>query len=103
MYVVFFSETFTCSHYRAPQLFIESLKNRSCSFVSYECDNWEEYKNKTCEKKDNSSQIGEMGYYSQKAPGRGKQFLYTNKDPPYCRGNTTDPPSKHCLQCQNTF
>lgn len=90
----FFSETFTCSHYRAPDLFIESLKSKNCSFVSYECESWKEYQDKTCPREDNSTQIGLMGFYSKTAPGRGKQYLYTNKRPPYCRGNTTDPPEK---------
>lgn len=89
-----FMETFTCSHYRAPQLFIESLNSTNCSFVSYHCHNWTEYENKNCFNDYNISGIGEMGYYSYRATGRGRQYLYTNAHSPYCRGNNTEPPEK---------
>lgn len=84
----------TCSHYRAPRLYIESLKNRSCSFVSYHCAIWEDYVNEECVKNATPSDIGEMGYYSFLARGRGNQYLYTNPEPPYCRGNRTTHPQK---------
>ncbi|XP_077536600.1 lipase member H-like [Haemaphysalis longicornis] len=94
-YVFDFMKTFTCSHYRAPNLFIESLnRTRNCSFVSYGCPNWTSYEDKSCFVNYNISNMGEMGYYSKEATGRGQQYLYTNDSSPYCLGNTTDRPRK---------
>lgn len=87
-----FWDDFTCSHYRAPKLFIESLNNSSCTFYSYRCKDWNDFKTGDCVKNANRSDIGVMGYYSRQALGRGDQYLYTNQEPPYCRGNNTSPP-----------
>ncbi|XP_077538183.1 pancreatic lipase-related protein 2-like [Haemaphysalis longicornis] len=87
-----FMNTLSCSHFRAPQLFIESLNTTNCSFVSYGCPSWESYKDKSCFENYSISNTGKMGYYSYEATGRGKQYLYTNDKPPYCRGDKRDPP-----------
>lgn len=85
-------EVITCSHYKATALYIESLRNHSCNFTSYRCDSWEDFKSGNCTKHISENQTGLLGFYSETAPGRGDQFLYTNADSPYCRGNNTDPP-----------
>lgn len=87
-----FWDDFTCSHYRAPALYIESLNRSDCTFYSFHCASWEEFENRTCFDHFDPSQMGIMGYYSFEAGGRGDQYLYTNAQPPYCRGNNTTPP-----------
>lgn len=88
-----YMDVITCSHYKATAYFIESLRNHSCSFISYGCRNWEDFVNGNCTERIPMSQTGIMGYYSYTANGTGNQFLYTNSDPPYCRGNNTKPPN----------
>lgn len=88
-------DVITCSHYKATELFIESLSNRNCSFIAYGCANWEQFRNGSCEKHVLPNQTGLLGFYSYKAQGRGNQFLYTNAKSPYCRGNDTSPPNEN--------
>lgn len=85
-------EVITCSHYKATDLFIESLTSRDCKFTSYGCLSWEDFKSGNCTKRVPANETGELGFYSYTAPGQGNQFLYTNAAPPYCRGSNTTPP-----------
>lgn len=73
-----------CSHQRAHALFTESL-NRSCTFKSYYCSGgWNAFLTGNCSEETNSSYIGDMGYYSFNASGRGNQYLNTSGTPPFC-------------------
>lgn len=87
-------EVITCSHYKATDLFIESLVNKTCKFTSYGCESWEEFTSGNCTKRVRQNETGLLGFYSYTAPGQGNQYLYTNANSPYCRGNNTDPPNK---------
>ncbi|KAG0421829.1 hypothetical protein HPB47_002312 [Ixodes persulcatus] len=74
---------FSCDHGRAPEFFIESLKDRSeCKFLSYSCKGGKKsFRAGSCLP---GPPEEEMGYYSFRYPGRGLQFLRTNKKPPFC-------------------
>lgn len=87
-----YMEVITCSHYKATDLFIESLRNRTCQFKSYGCKSWDDFRSGNCTQYLPENKTGLLGFYSDTAPGRGDQFLYTNAKSPYCRGNNTDPP-----------
>lgn len=72
-----------CDHGRAPLYYIESLTyRRQCRFVTYKCKGGiDAFRNGLCAPGQPS---GEMGYYSNLAPGRGLQFLKTNEHSPFC-------------------
>uniref|UniRef100_A0A131YSB5 Salivary lipase n=1 Tax=Rhipicephalus appendiculatus TaxID=34631 RepID=A0A131YSB5_RHIAP len=72
-----------CDHGRAPLYYIESLKYRhQCRFMTYKCKGGiDAFRNGLC---DPGQPSGEMGYYSNLAPGRGLQFLKTNAHSPFC-------------------
>ncbi|XP_049525981.1 pancreatic lipase-related protein 2-like [Dermacentor silvarum] len=73
-----------CSHGRAPQLFIESLTNRRCTFKSLMCKGgWPEYVSGRCQKR-RKVYDGEMGYSSILKKGRGNEYLKTKATSPYC-------------------
>lgn len=85
-------EVITCSHYKATYMFIESLNNKNCTFVSYGCENWNDFAKGNCTKRVETNQTGALGFYSYLYAGRNNQYLYTNAEPPFCRGtNTTRP------------
>ncbi|KAH9383438.1 hypothetical protein HPB48_024935 [Haemaphysalis longicornis] len=76
-----------CSHKRAPALFIQSVYH-NCSLKSYYCkDGWRAFEHRECRTL-NSSYIGEMGYHSVYASGRGNQYLHTTGNPPYSSNKT---------------
>lgn len=78
-------ESVACSHYRAPQMFTESLTNHNCSFTSYPCPQGWNYFDE-CRKtfKDNETAKGLMGYYSFTRNRKGQQYLKTNNDSLFC-------------------
>lgn len=86
-------EVITCSHYKATYLYIESLKNHTCKFISYQCKSWEEFTSGNCTKDISEDKKGLLGFYSNTVKGQGNQYLYTNAKSPYCRGNDTKPPT----------
>lgn len=88
-----YMDVITCSHYKATSLFIESLTNRNCSFVTYGCKSWDEFKSGNCTRRVPFNETGLLGFYSNTRHGRGNQYLYTNAKSPFCRGNNTDPPN----------
>lgn len=88
-----YMDVITCSHYKATAYFIESLRNHTCLFTSYGCADWNDFVKGNCTARIPPEKRGLMGYYSYTANGTGDQFLYTNSDPPYCRGNDTTPPT----------
>ncbi|XP_037291638.2 pancreatic lipase-related protein 2 [Rhipicephalus microplus] len=72
-----------CDHGRAPLYYIESLKYRhQCRFLTYKCKGGiDAFRSGLC---DPGQPSGEMGYYSNQAPGRGLQFTKTNEESPFC-------------------
>ncbi|CAG0921498.1 unnamed protein product [Notodromas monacha] len=74
-----------CNHRRAYHYFTESIKShreKNCRFVSFPCPNLEDFATDfvgssacfSC----GESGCGEMGYFADKAAGRGKQYLLTH-------------------------
>nr|XP_054933917.1 pancreatic triacylglycerol lipase-like [Dermacentor andersoni] len=68
----------SCRHRRAHKYFVESILSDSCKFVSTAC------RPGVTDLKCDLLPSGEMGYGSERAPGRGEQFLRTNNEPPFC-------------------
>lgn len=91
-------DVITCSHYKATHLFIESLENHNCSFISYGCTDWDDFAHGNCTTRVRKNETGRMGFYSYMYHGRNNQFLYTNAQPPYCRGNETKSPDATSTQ-----
>lgn len=86
-----FLNKMACSHYRAPDLLIESLNNHTCNFTSYPCPGgWENFTSCKEEFKHNVTVIGLMGYYSFTRNGTGRQYLETNNATPYCIPETNE-------------
>ncbi|CAN7993868.1 unnamed protein product, partial [Ixodes hexagonus] len=74
-----------CDHLRAPLLFLESIRNKRCSFKSTPCSEiLAVYSREKC---GGHGHPGEMGYYSFLSPGRGIQLLKTNGRPEFCIRN----------------
>ncbi|XP_077536290.1 pancreatic lipase-related protein 2-like isoform X2 [Haemaphysalis longicornis] len=83
-------ESVACSHYRAPEMFTESLTNHDCTFTSYPCPGgWKNFTECKKEFEKNETVKGLMGYYSYTKKGRGKQYLQTNGKPPYCNNTVS--------------
>ncbi|CAG0898709.1 unnamed protein product [Darwinula stevensoni] len=69
-----------CNHRRAHHYFLESLRRPGCSFRSFPCPELKDFNKDFLAGKcfDCGEQgCGNMGWDSQKAPGRGKQYLLT--------------------------
>lgn len=73
-------KTFLCSHRRAEGFFIESI-NTKCPFHTYSCQNYSQLEKGNCLAK---TDMGRLGFHSDKAPGRGIHILKTFADAPYC-------------------
>ncbi|KAL3204148.1 hypothetical protein MRX96_053097 [Rhipicephalus microplus] len=72
-----------CHHRRSVQYFIESMdKKRHCLFKSRPCESKDSFLDSKCNR---MGPPGEMGYFSRDAKGRGAQFLWTNKNNPFCK------------------
>lgn len=72
----------TCSHSRAPQLFIESLKS-SCSFRGHQCASFESFDAGQCLGCP-SGGCPLMGYDANQSALRGSFFLSTAGSQPFC-------------------
>lgn len=74
----------SCDHQRAPKLYLESIKNDRCRFQSTQCQGG---LTAVLESKcGQGGERGELGYHSDRARGRGIQFLRTNEKPQFCIG-----------------
>lgn len=70
-----------CSHNRAPEMFIESIKS-PCKFSSSKCNSYEEYQNGDC----SSCKAGGcsvMGYHVNR-DATGSHYLTTAAEAPFC-------------------
>ena len=38
-----------CSHARSHQIFVESMRQQSCKFLSFKCDDYEQYLSGSCQ------------------------------------------------------
>ncbi|GFT25521.1 lipoprotein lipase [Trichonephila clavipes] len=77
---------FACSHFRALDIFLASIENDSCEFLSYECSSWDRYLSGECDDHD----VTVMGYRADMYKGllrnsnRMKFYLKTGSVYPYC-------------------
>ncbi|KAM7286773.1 pancreatic triacylglycerol lipase-like [Ixodes scapularis] len=72
-----------CHHRRALQLFIESASPR-CPFPAFSCDSYESFLTGDCFPCERPSECSYMGYFSDRSKARGKMFLMTRQEPPFC-------------------
>ena len=70
---------FWCPHDRAHELFIATLTERSCPFVSFPCSNYSEYESGRCQRLDRAT-IGRMGMDADKCSLSGNHYLQTTSD-----------------------
>ena len=77
--------TTSCSHGRARDYFVESIRNPNC-FKAQACSSWEVYENGGCKK----NAIVKMGMGAQKPSQRAtmKYYLYTTDRKPFCFEDT---------------
>lgn len=74
-----------CDHLRAPAYFLESLRNKQCSFQSAPCQGgFQALEKGRCQAR---GQKGLMGYFSNTVAGRGIQTLVTNAKSNYCQSS----------------
>ena len=71
---------FICSHNRAYEYFIESIKSKDCTFEAYECVKWESFLSGKC----NNCSRNLLGLNSQKPDELTNYFLKTKPKAPYC-------------------
>lgn len=75
-----------CNHRRAYKFFINSVAPR-CLFPAFPCSSYDEFLHGNCyicDKKNATSQCGNMGYYADRSTGRGQLFLVTREEEPFC-------------------
>ncbi|XP_032672754.1 uncharacterized protein LOC116844814 [Odontomachus brunneus] len=76
-----------CNHRRAYKFFTESV-NPKCRFPAFPCDNGYEGLLKgdcfPCNANDADRPCGEMGFYSNESPARGRLYLMTRDEEPFC-------------------
>lgn len=72
-----------CNHRRAYKFFTDSVSPR-CQFPAMSCDSFDKYAAGQCFPCPEGNQCSNMGYYADKAKGRGTQFLVTREEEPFC-------------------
>ena len=70
---------FGCPHDRAHELFIATLTEQSCPFVSFPCKDYAEYESGDCQRLDQAT-IGRMGMDADKYNLSGNYYLQTTSD-----------------------
>ncbi|CAH1796508.1 unnamed protein product [Owenia fusiformis] len=73
-----------CSHARAYMYFTESI-NSGCQFTSNPCQDIDDGEDGFCDRCVPGSSCQFMGWKSTNSPGRGKFYLDTYEDAPFCR------------------
>lgn len=69
----------SCAHDRAIWYFIESVLNTKCQFVSKQCESWDDYTSSKC-----GQVTSVLGIHSIDHSARGKFYLKTNDQSPFC-------------------
>lgn len=75
-----------CNHRRAYKFFISSISTR-CFFPAFPCDSFEDYQHGKCfdcDKHNDTSECGNMGFYADRSTGRGQLYLLTREEEPFC-------------------
>ena len=89
---------YLCNHRRAYRLFTDSISPK-CSSTAFPCESYEKFERGECFSCSSGAAAGapisiggipppkycgKMGYYSDKASGRGSQYLLTRDGEPFC-------------------
>ena len=83
-FLIFFSIlSVVCSHIRATQYFIASVKG-SCSWTGYPCDDYQSFKQKKCPASACNGTCPSMGFEADSPKGEGKFYLSTDEKDPFC-------------------
>lgn len=72
-----------CNHRRAYKFFTDSV-SPSCAFPAVPCESYEKFLEGECFPCRDKSKCGNMGYHSDKSPARGKMYLLTRDEEPFC-------------------
>ncbi|CAG0880518.1 unnamed protein product [Cyprideis torosa] len=75
-----------CNHRRAYKFFAYSLSPQ-CPFPAFACENYEAFLEGNCfpcRGTSEGAECGMMGYYADVAPGRGRMYLVTREEDPFC-------------------
>ncbi|KAM7428877.1 hypothetical protein ABFA07_020190 [Porites harrisoni] len=72
-----------CSHIRATQYFIASVKG-SCSWTAIPCDDYQSFKQKKCSASACNGTCPSMGFEADSPKGEGKFYLSTDEKDPFC-------------------
>lgn len=74
-----------CNHRRALNFFMDSFEFAKCRFRSFSCDSYENYLRGECfDCGHNNEKCSYMGYMASYSKGRGKMYLTTHEDAPFC-------------------
>ncbi|XP_043212799.1 pancreatic triacylglycerol lipase-like [Amphibalanus amphitrite] len=72
-----------CNHRRSYRFFIDSI-SANCTFPATPCDSYESLLAGDCFPCGPSSPCSQMGYYADRFSARGKLYLITREDEPFC-------------------
>ncbi|XP_037077008.1 pancreatic triacylglycerol lipase-like [Pollicipes pollicipes] len=72
-----------CNHRRSYRFFIDSI-SPLCTFPAVPCDSYESLLAGDCFPCGGSNVCGQMGYYADRSSARGKLFLVTREEEPFC-------------------
>lgn len=72
-----------CNHRRAYKFFTDSVSSR-CQFPAMSCESFDKYLAGHCFPCPEGGNCGNMGYYADKAKGRGALYLVTREEEPFC-------------------
>ena len=77
-------------------MFTDSI-DPQCSFTAFPCKSYDKFESGECFScsSGNGEKCGQLGYYSDKMPGRDSLFLMTREDEPFC-GNFIGPQLMDC-------
>lgn len=74
-----------CNHRRALNFFMDSFEFNKCRFRSFNCDSYESFLRGECfDCGPNNEKCSYMGYLANYSKGRGKMYLTTHEDAPFC-------------------
>ena len=75
---------YLCNHRRAYKLFTNSISPK-CKFTAFPCESYETFETGACFSCSSKlGECGQLGYYSDQAPGRGSLYLLTRDEEPFC-------------------
>lgn len=74
-----------CNHRRALNFFMDSFEFNKCRFKSFNCDSYDSYLRGDCfDCGQNNEKCSYMGYLANYSKGRGKMYLTTHEEAPFC-------------------